>query len=141
MITFNDYLFRINITHTFQCTFCKTDTETLLHLFVDCKHVQEIWHKIEHWIYDTCGFFLNFNKCELLFGRNHCKSFALNMIVLLVKQYIYTKRYKQKMLSFENIKTHIVNYYTTEKYIYSINGKLDLFMNRWMICRGLFINP
>ena len=117
--------------------FCKTDSETLLHLFVDCKHVQEIWH----WIYDTWGFFLNFNKCELLFGRNHCKSFALNMIVLLVKQYIYTKRYKQEMLSFENIKTHIVNYYTTEKYIYSINGKLDLFMNRWMICRGLFINP
>ena len=63
------------------------------------------------------------------------------MIVLLVKQYIYTKRYKQEMLSFENIKTHIVNYYTTEKYIHSTNGKLDLFMNRWMMCRGLFINP
>ena len=28
------------------------------------------------------------------------------------------------MLSFENIKTHIVNYYTTERYIYSINGWL-----------------
>ena len=44
------------------------------------------------------------------------------------------------MLSFENIKTRIVNYYITEKYIYRINGKVDLFMNRW-ICKGLFINP
>ena len=58
----NDYLFRINITHTFQCTFCKNDTETLLHLFVDCKHVQEIWHKLEHWGCDTCGFFSKFQQ-------------------------------------------------------------------------------
>ena len=33
----NPLLFKINISNTCMCTFCKSDNETLLHLFWECS--------------------------------------------------------------------------------------------------------
>jgi len=32
------------------CTFCEQNTESLIHLFWDCKFVQTFWQNIQHWL-------------------------------------------------------------------------------------------
>ena len=47
------------------CTFCNIEPESLVHLFVECEHVENVWHMLENWILVTCGFLLNYNKSEI----------------------------------------------------------------------------
>ena len=86
------------------CTFCNIEPESLIHLFVECEHVDNVWNMLESWISETCGCLLIFNKCEILFGKIGKKLEALNIITLIVKYYIYTRRCNQTELYFEGIK-------------------------------------
>ena len=44
-----------------------------------------VWNMLQSWISETCGFPLNFNKCEILFGKIGKKYEALNIITIIVK--------------------------------------------------------
>ena len=78
---------------------------------------------LDSWISETCGFPLNFNKCEILFGKIGKKYLALNIITLIVKYYIYKRRCNQTALYFEGIKKEVKNYFITEKDIAKLEGK------------------
>ena len=65
----NEYLFKLKIKDSKLCTFCNIEPEGLIHLFVECEHVENVWNMLESLISETCGFPLNFNKCEILFGK------------------------------------------------------------------------
>ena len=74
----NGYLFKIKIKDSKLCTFCNIEPESSIHLFVECEHVENVWHMLENWILDTCGFLLNYNKTEILFGKIGKKYQACN---------------------------------------------------------------
>ena len=40
----NEYLFKIKIKDSKLCTFCNIEPESLIHLFVECEHVENVWH-------------------------------------------------------------------------------------------------
>ena len=42
----NEKLYKIGYSDTPICTFCKKETETLLHLFVDCEIIMPLWKQI-----------------------------------------------------------------------------------------------
>ena len=111
----NEYLFKLNLKDSKLCTFCNIKHESLIHLFVECEHVENVWNMLESWISETCGFPLNFNKCEILFGKIDKKYEAVNIISSIVKYYIYKRRCNQTALYFEGIKKEIKNYFNTEK--------------------------
>ena len=67
---------------------------------------------LDSWISETCGFPLNFNKCEILFGK-----------IGIVKYYIFKRRCNQTALYFEGIKKEVKNYFITEKDIAKLEGK------------------
>ena len=46
----NNFLFKIKVTDSPICSFCKEDLETIEHLFADCHIVKELWSNIEEWI-------------------------------------------------------------------------------------------
>ena len=54
-----EYLFEIKIKDSKLCTFCNIEPESLIHLCVECEHVENVWHMLENLILDTCGFLLN----------------------------------------------------------------------------------
>ena len=133
----NRYLYKLNILQSDMCTFCHNQSESILHLFVECVHVEDIWSRLEQWIFIKCGIFLNLNKLDILFGKISSKNDALNLIILLVKQYIYKKRYRQEILNFEGLKYYILDYYLVEKHICYINGNFKKFNQRWQQLAGL----
>ena len=93
---------------------------------------------LESWISETCGFPLNFNKCEILFGKIGKKYEALNIISSIFKYYIYKRRCNHTALYFEGIKKEIKNYLITEKYIAKLEGKSISLEEKWKECIGLF---
>ena len=49
-IATNDFLCRIGIKQVDSCSFCGETTETLVHLFWNCKHIQAFWKNSFEWI-------------------------------------------------------------------------------------------
>ena len=134
----NDYLFKIKIRNSNLCSFCGNEVETLKHLFISCELVDNIWTQLEQWICEKCGFLLNYSKLELLFGKIGNRLSAPNTIVILVKHYIYRQRLKGELLLFESIKRKIYDYYIMERYIDTINNRLDIFRKKWSTFNSLF---
>ena len=134
----NKFLFKLNIAQSEMCTFCHSHPETILHLFLDCEYVENLWKRLEQWIFEKCGTLYNLSKMDILFGKSGSKFNALNLIILLTKQFIYRKRFKQEQINFESLKCHIFDYYSIEKYIYRIKGNSNLFHRKWQRLEGLF---
>ena len=49
---------------------------------------EHAWKRLEQWIYEKCNILFDFNHIEILFGKINRKFNAVNLIILLVKQYI-----------------------------------------------------
>ena len=135
----NKYLYNIKINSNPLCTFCNKDEETLLHLFVSCEYVNNIWNLIEKWIYDETGILLNYSKKDIIFGKQGKQFIPSNMITYIVKYYIYKQKLKKGILSFKYIKQDIYNYYQLEKYMYCKEGLFQKFSKRWKSLEKLFV--
>ena len=140
IIATNEYLYKIKVKGNNLCTFCNQDVETIEHLFIGCEKVEILWNNIEQWIYEKCNVMLNFSKHEIIFGKYGKPFIAQNMIVILVKYYIYKNRCRGQQLHFPSIKLDIIHYYKMEKYIYHINRKFKQFYLRWELFKNLFEN-
>lgn len=42
----------MHINQNSNCTFCKTNEESISHLFFECEQVRELWNNLEIWIYE-----------------------------------------------------------------------------------------
>ena len=48
-IVTNDFLLKIGKKETDSCSFCADSTETLMHLFWDCRSTQTFWNNVSQW--------------------------------------------------------------------------------------------
>jgi hypothetical protein len=80
ILTTNHFLKLIGIKGEDYCTFCKIESETLLHLFTDCEYVKPIWTSLHLWLV-SCGYLQLkvFDKKDIILGIegtdiivNHC---------------------------------------------------------------------
>ena len=80
-IVCNSQLFGFGMIENDLCTFCKKDSETVLHLFCTCTHVRKFWDDISSWLshHFKCNIILNsFNK---LFGFEYFESNAKTVVL------------------------------------------------------------
>lgn len=134
----NKFLHNIGLKDSPLCTFCKKENETLLHLFITCEHVHSLWSKLEEWIYNKVGILLNFSTKDLLFGKPGKKCVSQNIIVYIVKSYIYKQRLNNETLYLTSVKKMLRYYYNLEKYIFYSNCKFQKFSDRWKAIDKLF---
>ena len=113
---------KIGVLNNSLCSFCKVEEETLVHLYYECKFIHGIWILLEDWIYEKTGILINYTKIELLFGKYGKQFTVINLLVFLVKCYIYKQRLCGSCLYFENVKGTLKDYYV-EKQIYFHKGK------------------
>ena len=50
----NTYLYKIGIKEIDCCSFCKTNPETLEHLFYECDHVKYFWNELSNCLKTHC---------------------------------------------------------------------------------------
>ena len=117
------------------CTFCERDTETLLHLFWECRHTRAFWNSLTVWISNNSRrqadlqltsksvFFLEIDDIDPI----------LRFIIILAKYFIFRcKMIKNKpsLTAFKNVLSHR---YIIEKDRIQLNPSLteEVFDKLW----------
>ena len=126
----NKNLFDCKIKTNSVCNLCRSSTETIEHLFFQCHHTQQIWIQLKQWT-ETCYTNLNLSIDNILFGIPGKSNNAINVILLIVKYYIFSKSRKNSNLSFNELQHSIFSYYIAEKNSYAINKKQNDFNIKW----------
>ena len=68
-LTTNTFLQKIGEINSSQCTFCKENPETLLHLFTACKKVMPIWNCLKLWFHTNYTGNVSLDPVSILLGN------------------------------------------------------------------------
>ena len=98
----NKYLYRIGIIQSPNCLRCKSEIETLNHIFINCPGVISFWNDLRaRWsaVFDTIT---NFEKMFGILNQHNDEEWMLkNQILLVARRYIYISRHKGSPLSID----------------------------------------
>lgn len=123
----NIFLCKIGIININLCSFCKIYLEILCYFFWECEFVENIWENVLIWFKEQFGIDIFLNKVDVLLGKYYKYYNIFNLIICIIKKYIYRSRSKNCKFLFERVKEEIVYYFYCEKYIYKKNGDMESF--------------
>ena len=99
----NSFLKKIGIRQSDLCTFCKTEAESLIHLFWSCRVTSLFWQELKQWIATNHETAINDLRSATVLGL---KPYAFNKKIcghfLLARYYIWISRTQEKTLSLDN---------------------------------------
>ena len=98
-IATNDFLHKIGTRQVDSCSFCDNTTETLVHLFWNCKYSQFFWKNTLQWISQnlTLTKEVSFSPA-LCFGLiDSISNLLLHHFLLIARHYIYTCRLRSTL--------------------------------------------
>ena len=114
------------------CTFCQKVPETIVHLFVECDHVKDLWIKLEEFIKEYSPDTIDFCIDKILFSQLVERPLhIINFMCLAAKHYIYKKKCFMTKSSFKEFKIEIKNCEKYEKYYAIMNDKLEKHYPKW----------
>jgi len=93
----NEKLHRIGYSNTPYCTFCNNETETLLHLFVECVKVRPLWKKIIDELLPPYGINALSSKDILLGIILEKENNVINHIIIEAKYHIHVCRLEKTL--------------------------------------------
>ena len=92
----NRYLFKCKLVPSVLCDFCSMQEESNFHLFWQCWYIQDLWSNVQE-ILTSNNIEIQLSYFNISFGvncKNKPKNLVFNFIVLLVKYYIFSSKYK-----------------------------------------------
>ena len=129
IIATNILLAKLNIKDNDLCSFCKTVSETIYHLFVGCHISETFWNDIKAWVKDKTNLDLNFAPCTILFGFQN--NYILTLVVNLAKFHLYKAKMVKKLPNLESFKQEIKYYFNILKYQSCCNMDKVEFVKKW----------
>ena len=112
-----------------ECVFCKTEVETLEHLFIDCEHVNHLWIELENIVNYSYSRSEKFLGC---YEKTHMRNFdILSHLTILLKYYIHTCKYKKCKPCFSVFTKKIITTESTELNIATRNSKIRQHLDKW----------
>lgn len=138
-IVTNRQLFLWGLVPSDQCTFCNEHVETYVHLFYDCTKVRKLWQDIEQWF---C-YLTSRMEIEVFFSVKNImlnlvterKSHVLNLLILIVKQFIYRCRCLNVAPSFDQVYKQILEVCQIEEFIAKRKDKWNYHVKKWKIIK------
>ena len=113
------------------CYYCNLDNETLVHLFIECPIIRQIWVEFKDYILGRYGFHCMIDVESIIFNRVIDKFHVANFMCLIVKQYIYRQRCLRESIHFNALKLYINRIEGIEKYIAVKNDKVKKHNQKW----------
>ena len=102
----NKPIFRMGILETPNCLFCKTKTETIEHIYIECDNVKSLWRVTEDWVRIVFDAHFKISDIEKIFGENNNIS-VKQLIILSDKGAIYLKRKTGKIITLGDLKRRL----------------------------------
>lgn len=99
----NKLLTQMKIKQNDKCTFCKTFTETIYHLFWECQIVNNFWNELLEFLNENIQN-TEMNGKEALFGilKLDKKFKPINYLYITFRNYIYKQKCNEKSLVLNN---------------------------------------
>ena len=122
----NDLLFKINRHEDGKCNFCKEYTETILHLFVQCKNVQKFWSELKTNMQQILGIDLAIDPSTIILGK-----LIANTVYLAAKLYIFRKSKSNQIINYANFLNFLKKVYLEQEYVAKLELKTLKFSKTW----------
>ena len=90
-----------------KCTFCKSESETLIHLFFNCVYSKLFWRNFEFYYYSVSNELLHLSLQDVLIGIIAVQCHLLNYFLLIAKLYLWNCRRSQIRPTIAGFKTKI----------------------------------
>ena len=108
-ITTNSFYFKIGISESALCYLCKTDKETLIHLFWECSVTKTFWGRVHCFLVSIhlipASHVLDIYECLGLRGEKD--DILVSHCLLLARYYIYCCKFKNISLSIREYVQHL----------------------------------
>ena len=136
----NKLLYQIGRSKDKLCRICKSDTENLVHLFVTCETVRQLWSDLNTWVGHSINKQLSQAPLDILLGYTMTDNHFLpvNTLILATKYYIFTCAVKQKAPSFNVLRLKLVRCYQEQQLLNYEIGKEENFKRSWPGFTGMF---
>ena len=98
------------------CTFGCQEMNTMVHLLVECPIVKKLWKGFSKWLSNLLKIDLKLNKKDIIL--NYYKGQygeTVNTVIIVVKQYIYSKSCFEEQINFMGALTRVQDYHKIEK--------------------------
>ena len=136
----NSLLLKMKLSKTDKCTFCKSQTETLIHLFWECPLTKTFWNEVFQFMNDIgLPCVSEFNATDILCGKEG-ENKVVNMISLNAKRYIYRTKMCSNIPYLNVFKKMIYFQYKVEQRIAFNTDKTEMFLNQWHVLRNAVEN-
>ena len=106
------------------CTFCKSETENILHMYYECHEVLLFWNSLMNWL-DTGQ---HFSKNLIFFGSDDPLFFLLSTCG---KKYIYNCRMGNLLPTLPRFKLFLNEMNKKEFFEAKRRGTTDIYLNTW----------
>ena len=109
--------------------------ETNVHLFCQCWYIQDLWSKIQE-ILTTNNIEIQLSYFNIKFGvnyKNQPKNLVFNFIVLLVKYYIFSSKYKLQRPTINGVLQLLHQTREIEEHIAFSKDKLEVHRKKWQL--------
>lgn len=134
-IATNQFLEKIKIKTNAHCTFCKGVTETIEHLFYDCKYSRNILTFIKNRINQNTLFNFPDNCAAILLGHK-IEDISLNYVLLCYKYFLYRCKYQEVIPEVKHFQLFFKEKINVEKQAYLSEWKLNQYLKKWQ-----YMNP
>ena len=106
-------------------SFCKEYSETILHLFVQCKDVRKFWSELKTHFQLILGIDLAINPSTLILGNLLTKTnvIPLNTIYLAAKLYIFRVSKSSQILNYPSFCSFLKRIYLEQEYTAKLEFK------------------
>ena len=131
IIATNHILTKMGILQNSECTFCKKETETLIHLFWNCDLTKVFWDKVLRWLSNITEVDIEFKPEEILIYCPLKDPVPYDFIFTIAKQHIYYCRAKTQIPSLFDFISHINNILKIEYNIAMRRGRESVYKKRW----------
>ena len=123
------------------CRICQCETESLMHLFVHCSHVVNLWTSLESRIYSSTHKRLIFSQEDVILGylyndNNYC---PINTITADTKSYIFSSAVHGAIPHVNALKHKLQKQFKDQHHVNVKMNRADKLNCQWLPYRNLFI--
>ena len=112
------------------CSFCQKEAETYAHLFLECEKIKKSWKEIiaNYELIEIRN--LDWKDIFVGLSGNSIRIKFINSLIIMLKYIIFKSRSKGEV-SFNLIRTKLIEYIDEEKQLASKRGKLGAHLLKW----------
>ena len=131
----NEKRFKFKIVDSPLCPLCKTENESMLHLFCECAVTSNLLEQFKLWVSDIFLYGkIDIDPQTIISGAWNLKTtdfIPIDHMILLFKRYIYLRRQDRYVPKISGVKSFIKNIETVDHRIAFDKEKLSFHYKKW----------